>query len=486
MNPHVKLFFGANTVFKILGLFSLAFIFPMYMKYLGVENYGLFTYIGAWGGVLSFFASFGFVEYVHAYACVEQDPYKRNSIILSGCIIVLGLSLCAVIIFLILVYGGIVVLKFDSAFIILVIIGVIIGPLSGLLGGLLTGFALMKQTYIIGLCSSILGMIITVLFVVLKATVWQIMLVGTIMGIVGLLINFAILYRKGYFSFHKFDFADYARSAIPISLVFALNTGAMMLMNFTDRYMLMYFLDTTGVGIYAMAIFMIEKIQNYIYDPIGTYMDGYIKTAVREDNRHRLQKIIDIKIYIFIVISGSVLLSYAIYGRPFLSWYLGTDFAPAHDITLLWAVVYIFYCWVLIFFNVIILQHKTANRYLMWANFAVVFLNIPINYFMIPIYGVMGAVYATCICSALVMIYTFVLVQYKYGYTIINRDSIIYMGILAVVFGVGYMLWQPTYGLILCFVFSGISALITIGVSFITKQPYNLLQFVLNKNKATT
>ena len=483
---HIKLFLGANIVLKILGLISIGLITPFYMRYLGVENYGLLTYIGTWTAILAFLSSFGFVKYIHAYACVEKDLYKRNSIIYSGVISILGLSLCTILGFLLLVYTKILPITLETKFILLIIIGAIVTPLFRLGGLLLLGFSLLKQNYSIKIFMSIVGMIVLVSLVIYQYSLWYFVLWNVLSITISAGVYFYILYTCGMFSFYRFDIGYQLRQALPISTLFAINSGALMLMQFTDRYLIMHILGQYSLGIYASAIFMIYAIFNFIYTPPESYLDGFIKTAVRTKDTKRVYHILNLKVYFLIIILGSVIFSYAIYGRRFLSWYLGAEFAPAHDISFLLACVFLLNLFILAFYDIAVLQDKKANRYQVWINCIAVIINVPLNYILIPIYGILGAVYATVISMLFTALCTGTLMHRKYGFKIINAHVIVYIFIILGVYTTGYMLWDDTYGVIGCFVFSGASLCIAVIISLLIKQPRQYVQVLFKGTKVLT
>ena len=121
MKQHIKLFFGANAILKILSFFSILVITPMFIRHLGVGEYGVYAYVGAWTGMLAFYGNFGLMEYVNAYGCVDKDIKNRQAIICSGFVGILILSFIASAFFLIGVTQGIIKVNLPFIFIILIV-----------------------------------------------------------------------------------------------------------------------------------------------------------------------------------------------------------------------------------------------------------------------------------------------------------------------------------------------------------------------------
>ncbi len=480
MIQHARLFFGANVVLKILSIFNILIVTPMYMRYFGVENYGIYTYIFSWVSLLSLLSSFGFVEYLRAYACLEKDKTQQLSMIYSGCVMIVCFSLLIVVVFLILVFFDIVAIKVSGVFLLLIVLAAIITPLFSLGSALLLGFSLLKQYYNIKIITFVISMIGIVSLVFLKFSLWHFVLWHFVLILIGLILYFYILHRHNFFAMKGFDMRIVYK-AIPTSLAFTINTGALVSISFADKYLIMHMLGEYSLGVYAAAFFMIYAIFNFVYTPIEMYLDGFIKTAVRHKNQDRILQLINLQVYCISIIFGAVLFAYIIYGRRFLSAYIGNDFATAHDISLLIAIAILCNKFVMVFFNVVILQHKKANRYQAFVNVCALILNVVLNYMWIPMYGILGAVYASFVTLILASIINVTLIQTKYHYRIITGNVFVYIAIIVGVYILGYMFWDDSYGIIRGFVFSSISFMACVLLSFVTGTPQQYIRIILKK-----
>ncbi len=478
MQKTLKTFIVANSILKVLSIISMVFVIPLYMKYLGAADYGVYTYTTSLIVMLAFLGSFGFVEYIKAYGCTEKHATHRVSIIYSGCVTMCVLLLCIVAIFGGLVWAGVIPINIPNILIILVVVGAFTNPFAMLGEDLLLGFSYMKIYYNVQICKNILQMGGWVVLVILKLPLWMFVFWFVILSFVSACVHFFILYHKKIFQCVAFDVQGVQKS-LPIAIAFAINMGSLTAMQFVDKYFMMYILGTQSVGIYGASVFIMYGILNFLYSPVERYLEGFKKTAIRQNNIQQAEKIVNFNIYYIFIVYGAVVLSYSIYGQPFLKWYLGMEFVDAHKIALLLSLGMLQSLVIWVFYKMVILQHKTANTYQMYINVGALVLNIIFNALWIPVYGIKGAVYAMLVSIAFTTVTSLIIMYVKYQYKIFYGNICAYVLILSVVYMMGYVLWDNSYGLIGCFIFSGISVLVCVVLSWVVSEPRQYMKFLL-------
>lgn len=200
---------------------------------------------------------------------------------------------------------------------------------------------------------------------------------------------------------------------------------AWYLMTVLDRLFINYYLDKNQLGVYAIAgkfaliINLFVEIFNRTWLPF--LMKNINELDNDEDKSREIFKVIS-KIYVFISSVSILILS-------LLSSLIIKNFTNVlyHDASYIFPLL----CWYLIFygfFNIIssTLWKEKKTFYTTIVMLISLILNIFLNYFFVPIYGVYGAAFSTIVCFIIMLILTFIFVKkinnisFPYSYIFFN------------------------------------------------------------------
>lgn len=480
MYTHIKTFLWGNGILRLLGLVHMFFVTPMMMRYLGVENYGIMSFVMSWVGMLSFFCSTGLSEYLETYYAVEKDTEHRYHMLSALSVGIGMLSLVTIGVAWVLWYFEIVDFHISASFFVLVCMWVLLWPIAHLSQSFLLGFSLLKSHYILTFLSGALTIITTLALIYFKMSVWYFVFSGLIVGIIISFIKCKILYQKSLIQYVGFRFSI-LKNIIPISCVLAINGSVWMIIGFTDRYLITDILGMYHMGLYGMAMFLVPTVMGFVQKPIQQFLDGFINTAIRNDDTAKTRTLFTMRIWFLFFVIAPVVMGLAVYGYPFVGLYVGDDFLPSHAVMLPIAVGVLVMQIVFVPATMVILYDKSANIYFMGAYVMGAIINVVLNIWLIPQYGIMGAGVASVCASIWIFISVTLIIYYKYRDFVFGKSLIGYMMILGGVYTMGYMVWDNTYGIIKCFVFCGISMLLCFVISLLIPESRYFAKDILHK-----
>lgn len=166
----------------------------------------------------------------------------------------------------------------------------------------------------------------------------------------------------------------------------------------SDRYMINYFLTENELGLYSIA----TKMPSFITTFSSIFLQAWTLSAIREhDDNQKNSFYLDIyKKYFFIVLLSATLLTTIIY--PFMKIYVSEDYFTAWKYVPLLLSCVIYMSLINYYSGLYIAFKKNINITVTISIGAIA--NIILNYFLIPVFRVNGAVIATYLSWILVFI----------------------------------------------------------------------------------
>lgn len=201
------------------------------------------------------------------------------------------------------------------------------------------------------------------------------------------------------------DFIKFLRYGFPLTLSFAL----VFIISTSDRYLLQYFLGSDSVGVYSASyglaqnsIAMIFMLVTSAAFPLA--VKALERGGVEAAHRQLKENGIVLLAFGFPAMVGLVLVS-----RPMAEVLLGTDFRAAADDIIPWIAVSGFIAGLKThyFDHSFHLGQRTGIG--VWTNLPPAVVNIVLNVVLIPLYGLMGAVYSTVAAFGLGLVLSIVL-----------------------------------------------------------------------------
>jgi O-antigen/teichoic acid export membrane protein len=210
-----------------------------------------------------------------------------------------------------------------------------------------------------------------------------------------------------------------AIAMLKYSIVLIPNTFMWWIMNSSDRLMVTSMIGIAANGIYAVAY----KIPSLVSTLTGIFNQAWSYSAIREDGAEDEQSYNN-RVFIQLV-SVVILLSIALLTviKPFLKLYVGVNYYDAwHYIPFL--IVGSAYLTMATFMATSYTVHKDSFGYLFSASFGAI-LNIILNFALIPLIGVYGAAFATCVSYIAVFLFRLIHTRKYIKYEVENKEFVV-------------------------------------------------------------
>lgn len=246
----------------------------------------------------------------------------------------------------------------------------------------------------------ILSTVTTILFNVLYLVVFKFGIVGYMFSIICsdiLSVIFLVVVAKlhRFINIRSLDFSV-LRSMLKYAVPLIPNTVLWWITNVSDRYIVSWFWDESYTGLYAAAY----KIPSLVILVSGIFMDAWqISAVTEEEGRNRFYtKITSLyTAFLFVLASGVI-----VFTRVVPHVLFAADYYEAWRYIPLLTVTVVFTCLVN-FLGSIYMVEKKSIRSLLTALLSAV-INIALNLWWIPRYGVNGAAAATLVCYGVVFV----------------------------------------------------------------------------------
>jgi O-antigen/teichoic acid export membrane protein len=195
---------------------------------------------------------------------------------------------------------------------------------------------------------------------------------------------------------------EYVKELLQIGVPFAIAGLAGWVLNFTDRYMLMYLLPEeiamSQVGIYSLGVKFAMLIKILIVSP---FMLSWAAIMFKYQHDANAKNIYSKVLNIYIFIACIIFIIISVYGKDFIKLITtNVDYYSAYSVIPFIALSYVLYGAYMVFSVGTTLTKKTY--YVSITNIVAALLNVLLNYYLISKIGMMGAVISS-LASFLVM-----------------------------------------------------------------------------------
>ena len=454
--------------FKSISIFNIVLITPLFTRYLGTENYGYYNYLLTAISIFGTISTMGIYGYLGTYIPAKPKQHERAELFYTGVAIRTLFYALSIPVFVLLMYSHFSGLKIEDKYIPLIAVNAFILPIYDLLLSLLNSFLRIKTYYALMIASAVMMSAIAFFTYFLSLSVWQLILLQTFLPIILMGLPAYIICRM--LGAIKLNFS-LAKIIIPSGIVITINGALWLLMTFADRFFIIRYLGRHDLSLYTLAGAMCMSVLAFSV-PFSSFFGPLVAKSFRDNDDTLL--VLTIKRFSILIplTTLPLVMGFIIYGEPFIKYYAGEDFSDTFAYVFLLAIGFYIHNYSSFFMGICILKDRAFIKRVAYYNFGAVILNIPLNYILIQQYGGIGAVYATFV--------TFLYLSCMLMYTAIKNipsnmprllDFLpIYINV-AIVYGTGYWLWDSSYGLIWCFIYSALSMIALIGLSMLLKEP---------------
>lgn len=195
---------------------------------------------------------------------------------------------------------------------------------------------------------------------------------------------------------------QWIKKGIKVGVVMFISTIGIKIVEYSDRYLIVYFLEKTSLGIYSMFFQLYNLINVVVFTLIISFVYPKIFHAVNDNNK---QKILKLKNEIIIKSSGIIIL-YGVF-----SWFSLPIILKVINKNELYAHQPIFFILLLggLFLNISYSYHyvliaKEKELSIVKSTLFVAVLNIIFNIILIPMFGITGAAISFLTSSILLLL----------------------------------------------------------------------------------
>lgn len=417
MNKYLKksLHYFAGNLFNKALLF---FFLPIFTHFMVPSEYAIYTNFLIFIAFASLIYLLGIQQALFSYFHEEStNEYKHNLISsIFVVVIILGIVLSILILFNRDLISQLIVR--DKAYGYLIPFIVIIIFSGSIYGITLSILNMMERSVNYAILGGVKNSVLLILFLYGSITsqfnVYTVFLFMTISSIISgfiALINIGKILRNlddGSFRPKIFSF-ELIRPVIRFGIIMIPGTFAMLILRVIDRYMLTY-LSVGGlhdVGIYAIG-YRIGMILQFLASIVSLVFFPYAMRIADKPGA----KIVYRKIYNYFVWLGSGLgILLIIFSNEIFALLIDSKYNDAINIVFV-GVISVFLLGVFNILNIGFYVKKSAKNISITVTLGAI-LNLVLNYFLIPRYGIFGAGIASIVAYLFIVIYNFINVEIK-------------------------------------------------------------------------
>lgn len=203
------------------------------------------------------------------------------------------------------------------------------------------------------------------------------------------------------------------------SIVLIPNSFMWWIMNSSDHIMVTTMIGVTANGIYAISY----KFPTLISTFTGIFNQAWQYSAIREEGAMDEEEYNNQVFKVVITVVMFIGVSMMAFIKPILSWYVSSDYYSAWRYTP-FLIVGCVYLTLGTFISTSYTVHKDSLAFLISGSVGAV-LNIILNYIFIPIMGVYGAAFATCMSYVSVFLFRLIHTKKYINYNVFTKEFLV-------------------------------------------------------------
>lgn len=389
-----------SYILILINTLSNLFLTPMYLKYLGIEMYGLYQMVYSVAHyilILDLGISTTMVRYISKYHA--RDDYESEKNFSAHCvgiilliIIVIGIIGAIINSSLLKIYPSITTTEVPIAHIIftVMVITIVFTIFEHFFQGIIMAYEHFSIVKIVSLLKIILKVIITIVMLIAGWNVISIVLADLLVSIISIIL-------LAYYSFFrikfkiKFTHLDYILITSIMSFMFAifLQSVVSYVNNVIDKTILGVMATKTDVAVYSVALTFITLFNSLPSAISGVFLPQATKLVTHDAQRKELTEFVIRPGRYQFMICGAIIAGFWLFGKEFITLWVGDGTSKAWEIAL---IIMIPNMVPLIENTVIsILDAKKKRLFRSVVLFGMSIINVIISVYFVSRYGIMGA-----------------------------------------------------------------------------------------------
>ncbi|MDQ5912074.1 MAG: Polysacc synt protein [Patescibacteria group bacterium] len=377
----------------------ISFFITVYLvRYLGPENYGQLSYAISFVALFSIFASFGVDNILHRD--IIKYPEKRGEYLGTAFVLKLLTGIFATIL---TVLSAITLTDSDvSKLVIFLLSGTFILQAFNVINTEFQADVKLKYTSIISLITVVILSLLKIMVIIFSK---GIIYLGGIM-LLEAIINASLLIYIHFYVYGNIKTWFFTKHTAYILMTeswpFIFIAFFASVYTRIDQVMLKHLVNTSSVGLYDAAV-RLGEIWGFIPSLIVASMFTAIINAKKINNTEYRKRLLHLS-FVVTVVSTIIATFIAIFSKNIVNFIYGVDFEASAEILSIYVFSTIFLIIGSIVQQYLTIENKRMTIFFLTLGTAL--LNISLNFILIPIYGIIGAAWATLI-SYIVLCYPY-------------------------------------------------------------------------------
>lgn len=216
-----------------------------------------------------------------------------------------------------------------------------------------------------------------------KADVYAQLIIYTTLGIWGI-----YMLKKSHLLDLTFNLnKEYIKSAFAFGIPMFVHTFGLFFVNMTDRLFITNFIGIEATGIYTIG-FKMATIVVFFTTAFNNAYVPWLYAKLKTNTKASIKRAFSSTLYsaIFVACSGGLLLLLLPFLYPIL---VGEKFASSLDVSKIIIIGEVFNAFYVLLMSYILFQK--ATKYIMYITLSTSVLSVGLNYWLIPLFGIIGA-----------------------------------------------------------------------------------------------
>lgn len=424
--------YGIGTVIqRFIGILLL----PFFTSELTPADYGVISLISLVSTALTGIFNLGTANSMSILYFKEESPNGRSTIVWSAVVLLIFVSLfivSALCIFSEQISSLIFEDKSYSDILIIAFIGLAITTITEPFLSFLRMEGRSRHFTIQSLSISFLTMVLSIFFILyMKWGALGFFLAGTLGQLIMLLVSLAFIAKELPFRVKYTIFSPLVMIGFPS--IFGL--FAFLIIDYGDRQILQRFLGLNELGLYSVG-YNFGMVVMVVVNAFSSAWSPFFMSFI---NRKEETKVLFDQILRYYILGlGTLSLCFFGFAKPFLSFLVAPDYLPAYNVVGMVAVAYVLRGSYLLFLPGIYFFHKLKIQSLI--EICVAIINILLNLWWIPLFGILGSALATMISYAFLPVLTHLAgkkllnVAYEWGKISLGLGMMVVSSVLLFIF----------------------------------------------------
>ena len=259
-----------------------------------------------------------------------------------------------------------------------------------------------KRYGILSTSKAIFGLFASMIFI----TIFRLSENGVFLGLVfGAFVSVLIDWPRWLSRFNfRLIRRDIGVELLRYGIPFTLTLGMGLVISLSDRFMLQHFIGSEAVGVYAASYDLVNQSVMMVFTLLNLAAYPIVLKALDKGGIDSARKQLQQYAVILIALALPISVGLALTAKPFAAVFLGEDFQQVGWQVMPWISVATFLMGAKAFYADLSFQIGLRTDLQIWPVAVAALLNVCLNLWWIPVYGVIGAAKATCFSYLLALV----------------------------------------------------------------------------------